>query len=110
MDKEYVVFSERQKSLIARISDEIDHHTASKMREAIDSRMFYVRPEQLILDFARVRFMDSSGLALILGRAEVASALGASVRLVGLSPSLLKLVRLAGLERVKNLTVSTGDE
>ncbi len=110
MKNEYVVFKEQQNSLIAKISEEIDHHTAARMREAIDSRIFYLRPEQLILDFSAVRFMDSSGLALILGRAEVASAVGASVRLIGLSSQLLKLVRLAGLERIRNITVAASDE
>lgn len=105
-----VVFIERHNSLIARISKEIDHHTAGAIREEIDSRMFYSRPEQLVLDFGSVGFMDSSGIALIIGRCEVASAIGASVRLIGLSPQLLKLTRLAGLERIRNLTVSTGED
>ncbi len=102
-----VIFLEREKRLVARISNEIDHHAAKKIREAIDTKMFHVKPEIVELDFGSVRFMDSSGIALILGRCEVASAIGASVRLTGLSPALKKLVSLAGLERVKNLTVAT---
>ena len=105
-----VAFIERQNNLIARISKEIDHHSAGAIREAIDSRLFYTRPSQLILDFGSVGFMDSSGIALIIGRCEVASAIGATVRLVGLSPQLMKLARLAGLERIRNLTVSTGED
>lgn len=104
-----VVFIERQNNLIARIGKDIDHHSAHGIREAIDSRIFYVRPEQLVLDFGTVGFMDSSGIALIIGRCEVAAAVGASVRLVGLSAPLMKLVGLAGLERIKNLTVSAGE-
>jgi anti-anti-sigma factor len=50
--------------------------------------------------------MDSSGIALILGRVESAGAVGAKVHLEGLSPTLFKLVRLSGIERIKNLTVS----
>ncbi|MBR7116784.1 MAG: anti-sigma factor antagonist [Clostridia bacterium] len=105
-----VVFIERQNNLIARIGKEIDHHTAGSIREAIDSRLFYVRPDRLILDFGSVGFMDSSGIALIIGRCEVAAAVGATVRLVGLSPQLMKLARLAGLERIRNLTVSAGED
>lgn len=107
--KDEVVFIERRNNLIARIGRDIDHHTARSVREAIDKRMFYMRPEQLVLDFGSVGFMDSSGIALIIGRCEVASAIGATVRLVGLSPSLMKLTRLAGLERIKNLGISTGE-
>lgn len=104
-----VVFIERQNDLVAQIGTDIDHHTARAVRESIDSRVFYTRPEQLVIDFGSVGFMDSSGIALVIGRCEVAAAVGARVRLVGLSASLMKLVRLAGLERIKNLTVSCGE-
>ena len=40
---------------------------------------------------------------------EAAAALGAAVRLVGLSPPLMKLVSLAGLERIRNLSLSAGE-
>ena len=106
---EDVVFIERRGSLIARIGKDIDHHTASGIRRAIDSRMFYIRPEQLVLDFGSVGFMDSSGIALIIGRCDAAASLGAAVRIIGLSPPLMKLVGLAGLERIRNLTMSTGE-
>ena len=99
------MFSERDKTLTARLLCEIDHHTARRMREKIDSALFLRKPLSLVIDFSGVSFMDSSGIGLILGRVETASALGMGVRLVGLSPTLMKLVRLAGLERVKNLTI-----
>ena len=101
-----VIFSEKEGELIARICCDIDHHSAKRMREKIDDKLFEIKPHRLIIDFSAVGFMDSSGLGLILGRVERASALHVSVMLTGLSPTLMKLVRLAGLERVKNLTVT----
>ena len=107
MEKEIITFSHSGPSLIARISCEIDHHTAARLRRRIDGELFSERPNTLCLDFTDVRFMDSSGIALILGRVESAGAVGAKVHLEGLSPTLFKLVRLSGIERIKNLTVST---
>jgi len=104
--REDVVFSSGTRSLTASIRCEIDHHTARRMREKIDEELFLCKPDVLILDFSEVRFMDSSGVGLILGRTEKATAVGATVRLVGLSDTLYKLVRLSGLERVKNLSVN----
>jgi anti-anti-sigma regulatory factor len=49
--------------------------------------------------------MDSSGIGLIIGRSQVAEICGAGVRLVGLSPALMKLVRLSGIERIKNVYI-----
>ena len=100
-----VVFSYRERNLFARLSCEIDHHTARRIREKIDERLFAEKPERLTLDFSRVGFMDSSGIGLILGRVEVARAVGTTVCVSGLSPQLLRLLRLSGIERVKNLTV-----
>lgn len=100
-----IVFESTERALRAELYCEIDHHTAAELRERIDARMFEERPKLLVLDFCGVKFMDSSGLGLILGRAEVARALGASVRLTGLSEGLVRLLRLGGLDRVKNLTV-----
>ena len=101
-----VDFSEKERTLIAYLKCDIDHHTAKRMREKIDSELFLKKPELLVIDFSAVEFMDSSGLGLILGRVERASSLRTSVRVTGLSPTLMKLVRLAGIERVKNLTVT----
>ena len=104
--KEEVVFSKKPRTLVASIKCELDHHTARRIRERIDEQMYRDRPDVLVLDFASVSFMDSSGLGLILGRCERADAVGASVRLVGLSDTLYKLIRLCGIERVRNLSVS----
>lgn len=109
MEKENVTFQKRDGTLVACLGCEIDHHTARHLRGRIDTELFLHRPKTLVLDFSGVRFMDSSGIALILGRVETAAAVGAVVTLRGLSPTLYKLVRLAGVERVKNLTVIAAD-
>ena len=100
-----VKFLEEGRELVALLSGEIDHHLARWQREEIDKMIFLKRPECLVLDFSQVKFMDSSGIGLIIGRAELASGVGVSVRLVGLSPSQKKLIRLSGLEKIKNLTI-----
>ena len=106
MEKEILTFSRTHNALTAHICCEIDHHTAGRLRGRIDRELFSERPKVLCLNFREVRFMDSSGIALILGRVESAVAVGAEVHLDGLSPALFKLVRLSGIERIRNLTVS----
>lgn len=103
---EDVVISEKGRKLTAALKCELDHYSAKRIREKIDPALFRYRPEVLVLDFTEVRFMDSSGIGLIIGRTEVASAVGATVRLNGLSDGLMKLVRLSGLEKISGLTVT----
>ena len=102
---EEVVITEKGSKLVAALTCEIDHHTAKRIRARIDRAIFRYRPETLVLDFTGVRFMDSSGVGLIIGRCEVADAVGASVRLTGLSERLMKLVRLSGIEKISGLAV-----
>ena len=100
-----LVLSESENTLTAFIACEVDHHTARRIRETIDERLFLCKPTELILDFFGVRFMDSSGAGLILGRSETAASIGAKLKIRSASPTLMKILRLSGVERVKNITI-----
>ncbi len=104
---ERVSFYKEGQSLIAGILCDLDHHVAKGVREAIDKKVFENQPRVLVLDFSGVSFMDSSGIGLILGRAEVCRAVGARVSITGLNPHLSKLIALSGIDRVKNVSVLT---
>lgn len=84
---------------------EIDHHAAKKIRESVDSALVYHRPRELVLDFSCVSFMDSSGIGLIIGRAEKAADVGATVSIKGLNGNLRKLVRMSGITKLKGLKI-----
>ncbi len=103
---EDVVITEKAGQLTAEIKCELDHHSAKRIRERIDPAVFRYRPRVLVLDFSAVRFMDSSGIGLIIGRTEIASAVGATVKLTGLSETLMKLVRLSGIEKISGLLLT----
>ena len=91
--------------LVAYINCEIDSHTAGRRRERIDREIFLEKPGSLVLDFSSVGFMDSSGLALILGRVQLMESFGGTVSVVGLSEHNMKLLRLSGIERIKSLSL-----
>ena len=99
-----LVLSESENTLTAFIACEVDHHTARRIRETIDERLFLCKPTELILDFLGVRFMDSSGVGLILGRSETAASIGAKLKIRSASPTLMKILRLSGVDRVGNIT------
>ncbi len=100
-----VIFRKGERTLTAALPPEIDHHNCKRIRESIDGEMFLMKPEILIMDFSGVGFMDSSGLGLIIGRCTVAERLSSSVRLIGLTPAAMRIIRLGGLDKIKNLTL-----
>lgn len=104
--KREVCFTKKDDALVAMLDAEIDHHTARTIRESIDNELFKEKPSLLVLDFSGVSFMDSSGVGLILGRAELCREIGCRVRLSGLSRTLMKIVRLSGIEKIDNIFIS----
>ncbi|MBR7070863.1 MAG: anti-sigma factor antagonist [Clostridia bacterium] len=85
------------------LKGELDHHTARRMREAIDAAVELNMPSLLVLDFSEVGFMDSSGIGLVMGRYRILSKTGAQLHIQGLSPAIYKIMRLAGMERLATL-------
>jgi len=79
---------------------EIDHHSARTLRERIDSELYENRPVLLILDLSGIDFMDSSGLGLLLGRWQKARELGCEMRLKGCSERTMRILELAGAQRL----------
>ena len=106
MQKE-VSFSESRDELIAKISGELDHHSAKKIRVEIDSMLFRIKPRVLVLDFSLVRFMDSSGIGLIIGRADVCSNIGALVEIRGVDARQERILKLSGIEKIKGIRIKT---
>ena len=100
-----VVFIDKGETLSVILPAEIDHHAAKSMREETDGKLFLLLPRVLVIDFSSVTFMDSSGIGFILGRSALCEELGCRVRLKGLSAQLMKIVRLSGIETLKNLSV-----
>ena len=56
-----------------------------------------LRQRRLVLDFANVRFMSSSGLAILITLKMKVDAAGGRLRLSGLDEDLVKLLRLTNL-------------
>lgn len=95
-----VVLDYCEESLVARLSGEIDHHTARDIRMEIDDAISRAVPQRLVMDFTGVTFMDSSGIGLVMGRYNQISVYGGRVIIAGLGSQQKKVMRLAGLDRL----------
>lgn len=83
--------------LTALLFGEIDHHTAREIRQCVDSEIEKYHPAKLSLDFRRVKFMDSSGIGLIMGRYRMMQLVGGTLALVNIPPHLERLIQLSGV-------------
>ena len=87
-------------TLRVRLSGEIDHCAAGKLREQIEAQLADRTILRLHLDFAQVSFMDSSGIGMIIGRYKTMAARGGRVSAGGLHPPVDRLFRMGGLHRI----------
>ena len=87
--------------LTAKISGEVDHHSAVEIRESIDETSQKLKPYCLKMDFSEVPFMDSSGIGLILGRVKLYKLWKGHVIILGLSGSLSKWWSYPALQQLR---------
>ena len=82
---------------------EIDHHSAVSVRRTIDEKITLARPNRVYLELSGVDFMDSSGLGLIMGRYALVKRGGGELYVLDPSPAVVKMMKLAGMERMIRL-------
>ncbi len=97
-------------TLTVLLKGEIDHHAAAAVRESIDREICRTRPKRTVLDLSGIDFMDSSGLGLIMGRIALMRDLSGETVLKNPTEKVLRIVRLAGLERMITILYGDGEE
>lgn len=105
-----VRFSRIGNILRVDIGGDIDHHSAAPLREQIDMQIYSARPKEISISLAGVSFMDSAGLGLVVGRLVTAKEVGCTLTLTGVSPRTMKIFEMAGLERMRGLTIRSAEE
>lgn len=95
--------------LIASVCGELDHHSASTIRDEIDHTMDTFQCRNLILDFDGVTFMDSSGIGMVLGRYNKVKEKQGEIILAGCSEYVEKILSMAGIFTLisKEMTAET---
>ena len=101
-------FYEKDKLLIFKITEEIDHHTTEKIRRKADYEIERYMPRKTIFDFNCVTFMDSAGIGLIIGRYKFANLLGAKLEVANLTQSVKKIFEMSGI--LKLIPITTLEE
>ena len=86
--------------MTAFLEGDIDHHTAKDIREEIDKIISEKELKLLKLDFEKIRFMDSSGIGLIMGRYKLIDSVHGNLRVVNVPKRIEKMVKLSGLMKL----------
>ena len=93
-------------ALIAAPDCEIDHHSAERLRGQIDAHFDKSSCRNIIFDFSRVTFMDSSGIGMIIGRYKNAEKRGGRLAIAAMSDEMGRLFHISGLAKIITRTAT----
>lgn len=92
-----VKFLCRGNSLIVALNGELDHHSAQLISNKIDTEIVNTTTKNLLLDFTKVTFMDSSGIGVVVGRYKSILQLKGNLVLINPSSQIKRIFEMSGI-------------
>ncbi len=92
--------SGEQRLLTVHLDGELDHHSAAKIKSAIEKELRRSGAVNVAFDFSGVSFMDSAGIGMILGRFKTVKSLGGKIIIYGMNREISSIVKMSGLEKI----------
>lgn len=94
-----------EKTLVVRISEEIDQYTVDKIKRKIDDEIEKYIPKKVIFDFEDITFMDSSGIGMILGRYKLIKLIGGEMEIINVNKIVNRIFKMSGIGRIIKITL-----
>ena len=94
MEKNYKV---EGATLSYQMPKEVDHHVAKEICQELDRLIETYSISELVLDFSKTEFMDSSGIGVVVGRSKTMRFRGGSIVATGVGKRVDTILRSAGL-------------
>lgn len=98
----------QERQLTVALTGEIDHHCAREIMDAVTGKIDVYLPLLCILDFRDVRFMDSSGIAVVLHTLRQMKTLRGRLILQNIPPQPYRVLRAAGIEKIAEIKEGCG--
>lgn len=87
-------------TLIVSLTGELDHHSAKEVKDIVEEVIKNRGVKNLIFDFSKLSFMDSSGIGVIIGRYKLIAAMGGNVAIVSCNRSIDRLLTMSGITKL----------
>lgn len=93
-------FSNKGTTLVVGVAGELDHHYSEYARSKIDGEIMKSTTKNVIFDFSKLGFMDSSGIGVIAGRYRNISKLNGKVAIVCRNVQINRILEMSGILRL----------
>ncbi len=88
--------------LVVNLKGEIDHHNAFAIRSEVDRKIEETKIYNLIFNFSKITFMDSSGIGMVIGRYRLLKVKDGKVFVTNLSKDVYRIFEISGLFKIIN--------
>ena len=106
-------FEVKGETLVIFLPEQLYHHTAGEIRDNTDHLFTCKKIRDVIFDYQKNSFMDSSGIGLIMGRYREVRYLKGDIYIVNVNEKIERILEISGLYRVarqkKNLEAAMQD-
>lgn len=89
--------------LMVKLPEEIDHHKSDYISRQADSYIVKENINNIVFDFEDTKFMDSSGIGIIMGRYKKIVCFGGRVIGIHADKQIKRILLLSGLHRVMDI-------
>ncbi len=79
------------------LSEELDMKCCKELRTIIDGYIMKYQPEEVTLDLSEVKFMDSSGIGLLIGRYNLVKLMNSKLTIVNPSDNIKRIIELSSI-------------
>lgn len=88
------------RNLVIHADKEIDHMAAENIRHEFERINMKDGIKNVIFDMSDVKFMDSSGIGMIMGRYMKVRYIGGRVMVTGVADNIDRMLRMSGVYKV----------
>lgn len=106
-DRTLIAVSEAHSSgvTVLTATGELDYHTATELRAAVDDATFTT--DGTVIDLSGLTYCDSTGLTVLVTAYHRAQAAGSPLALAGLNKDLTHMFEIVGLDQLFTLCPTT---
>ena len=86
--------------LMVKLPEEVDHHRAAYISANADRLLLQDQVQHVVFDFGDTKFMDSSGIGIIMGRYKKISCFGGRVYAIHVDRQIHRILNLSGISKI----------
>lgn len=85
--------------LMIKMPEEVDHHKSGYISQTADEYLLNHKVGNVVFDFEDTKFMDSSGIGILVGRYKKIAYFGGKVYVIHADRQIQKILYICGLNK-----------